>query len=353
MKFMRRQFMKIGNKKIGKNEPVYIIAEAGINHNNDNSLAFKMVDVAKNCGADAIKFQTFQANKIQLKNSVKPNYQKNIKKNYYNLIKSLETSFNDQTKIFKYCKKKKITFLSTPYDLDSLLFLNNLGIHAFKISSSDLTNHIFLNQVLKTKKPIILSTGISSITDVDETFKLILKNKMKNKLILVQTTSDYPTPNEDVNLKVLENYSKRYDVITGFSDHTEDGTASLGAVAMGAKLIEKHFTLDQNLPGPDQSSSLEPTELKNWIKKIRILEKSFGTSKKFITSSEKNNQTMRKVLVIKPTKKGTRISYNMLETMRGTKNGILPLNSNLNKIIGKKASKNINILSQFSWNMIK
>ena len=345
--------MQIQNKKIGKNHPVYVIAEAGVNHNNDISLAFQMVDIAKKSGADAIKFQTFKANNIQLKNSVKPKYQKNIEKNYYNLIKSLETSFKDQTKIFHYCNKKRITFLSTPYDLESLQFLNKLGVSAFKISSSDLTNHIFLTEVLKIKKPIILSTGISTIKDIDQTFNLILKYKMKNKLILVQTTSDYPAPNKDVNLRVLEEYSKRYGVITGFSDHTEDDTASLGAVAMGAKLVEKHFTLDRKMPGPDQSSSLEPNELKTWIKKIRILEQSFGTSKKFITPSERTNQTMRKVLVIKPVKKDTKISYDLLDTMRGNNRGILPLNSNLKKIIGKKTTKNIPIRSQFSWNMIK
>jgi len=345
--------MQIENKKIGKNYPVYIIAEAGVNHNNDISLAFQMVDIAKESGADAIKFQTFKANNIQLQNSVKPSYQKNIQKNYYDLIKSLETSFVDQKKIYNYCKKKQITFLSTPYDLESLNFLNKLGVSAFKISSSDFTNHIFLNQVLKFRKPIILSTGISSMNNVDETFNLILKNKMKNKLILVQATSDYPAPNKDVNLNVLKQYSNRFNVVTGFSDHTEDDTASLGAVAMGAKLVEKHFTLNKKLSGPDQSSSLEPKDLKKWITKIRLLETSFGTSKKFITFSEKNNKTMRKILVIKPTKKGTKITLDKLETMRGNNRGILPLNSNLKKIIGKKINQNIYSVSQFSWNMIK
>lgn len=345
--------MQIENKRIGKNYPVYIIAEAGVNHNNDLSLAFKMVDIAKESGADAIKFQTFKANNIQLQNSVKPRYQNNIQKNYYDLIKSLETSFKDQKKIFNYCNNKKITFLSTPYDLESLYFLKKLGVSAYKISSSDFTNHIFLNKVLKIKKPIILSTGISTINDVDETFNLVLKNKMKNKLILVQATSDYPAPNKDVNLRVLEEYLKRYDVVIGFSDHTEDDTASLGAVAMGAKLVEKHFTLNRKMPGPDQSSSLEPNELKIWIKKIRLLEQSFGTSKKFITPSEKNNLTMRKVLVIKPVKKGTKITLSLLDTMRGNDKGILPLNSNLKKIIGKKTNKNILTISQLSWKMIK
>lgn len=345
--------MKIGNKTIGKNSPVYVIAEAGVNHNNNLSLAFKMVDVAKNSGADAIKFQTFKAENIQLENSIKPNYQKNIKKNYFDLIKSLETSFEDQKKIFSYCKKKKITFLSTPYDEESLDFLVRLGVPALKISSSDLTNHIFLKKILKKKRLVILSTGISTIKNVDDAVNLFSKSNMKNKLILVQATSDYPAPNSDVNLQVLSEFSKRYGVITGFSDHTEDDTASLGAVALGAKLVEKHFTLNKKFPGPDQSSSLEPAELKNWIKKIRLMEQSLGTPKKFITSSEKHNRTMRKVLVIKPVTKGTILSQDMFLTMRGNKNGILPFEKNLKKILGKKISRNITTLTQFSWNMIK
>ena len=211
--------MRINNKKIGSDNPVFVIAEAGVNHNNELSLAFKMIDIAKKSGADAIKFQTFKTENIQLPNSIKPKYQNAIKeKNYFKIIKKLEPSFKDQKKIFNYCKKKKITFLSTPYDEDSLIFLDKLGVTAFKISSSDLTNHIFLKKVLKKKKPIILSTGISSIKEVDETLNLISKCNMKHKLILVQATSDYPTPNEDVNLRVLLEYSKRYGVLTGFSD---------------------------------------------------------------------------------------------------------------------------------------
>lgn len=345
--------MEIGNKKIGKNKPVFIIAEAGVNYNNKLSLAYEMIDIAAKAGADAIKFQTFKAKNIQLKNSIKPNYQKSIKNtNYYNLIKKLETSFDDQIKLFNYCKKKNIIFLSTPYDEESLNFLTQLNVAAFKISSSDTTNHLFLESILKKRKPVLLSTGLTSRKDVDLTLKLVEKFKMKKKLVLFQTTSDYPTKNSDVNLRVIPEYIKKHKVLVGFSDHTEDFTASLGAIAMGACVIEKHFTISKKLSGPDQKSSLEPKELNEWIKKIRILEESLGNKNKIITNAEKKNLTMRKILVINPAKQGTVITRDLLSAKRGDGKGILPLQKNLNKIIGKKLIRNIYQEKKFSWKLI-
>lgn len=344
--------MKIGNKKIN-DYSVFVIAEAGVNHNNKLSLAYKMIDEAIKAGADAIKFQTFIADKIQLANSTKPNYQKKIRgKKYKNIIKDLEPSFEDQVKLFKYCKKKKIIFLSTPYDYESVDFLDSIGISAFKISSSDTANHPFLEYIAKKKKPIILSTGMSQSVYVDQAVSLLKRKGMKNKLILLQATSDYPTPNEDVNIRVIPTFLKKYKIPVGLSDHTLDDVASLGAVALGASVVEKHFTLSRKLPGPDQTSSLEPKELAEWITKIRIMEKSLGSDKKFITKSDKNNLTMRKILVIQPIKKGTKITPKMLLAMRGDKNGILPLDSNTKKIVGKKINQDILNIKQFSWNMI-
>ena len=345
--------MKIGNKQIGKNNPIFIIAEAGVNHNNKLSLAYKMIDIAAKHGADAIKFQTFVTENINLKNSVKPNYQKLIKnKNYFDIIKNLQTSFDDQKKIFNYCKKKNIIFLSTPYDEQSLDFLTQLNIPAFKISSSDVTNHLFLKKVLKKKKPILLSTGLTSEKHVEDTIKLIKKFKMMKKLILFQTTSDYPTKNIDVNLRVISEYLKKYNVLVGFSDHTQDDIASLGAIAMGACVVEKHFTLNKKFPGPDQKSSLEPLELKEWIKKIRIMEKTLGSKNKTITDSERKNLSMKKMIIVKPTKKGDVISDKMLAAKRTDGKGILPLQNNLDKIIGKKILVNIKQETEFSWNLI-
>ena len=341
-------------QKFNFQKKVFVIAEAGVNHNNDLSIAFKMIDKSIEAGADAIKFQTFKTDKMQLKSSIKPNYQKKIKQSsYYEIIKSLEPSFNDQKKIFEYCKKKGIIFLSTPYDEESVDFLDELGILAFKISSSDLTNHILLKHVSKKKKPIIMSTGLSSIKQVEESVKLLTKLKMKNKLVLLHTTSDYPAKSEDLNLRIIPQYIKKFQIPIGYSDHTNSDVASLGAVALGAKIIEKHFTLNRRLSGPDQSSSLNPLELKEWIKKIRLLESSLGSKLKKITLSENNNLTMRKILVIHPSSKGTKISLENLSAMRGKQSGILPLESNIKKILGKTLLMDINNTIEFDWKMIR
>ena len=346
--------IKIANKTIREDKPSFIIAEAGVNHNNNLSLALKMVDIAVKAKADAIKFQTFQADEIQLKDSKKPRYQNTQKgKSYYNLIKELEPSLEDQRKIFKYCKKKKILFISTPYDKKSLDFLDELGVEAFKISSSDLTNHIFLEQVISKRKPVLLSTGLSNMKLVKQSVELFEKKKMKTKLILLQATSDYPTNESDVNLKVIEEYKKKFNVLVGYSDHTMSGLPAYGAVVLGAKVFEKHFTVDRKLPGPDQLSSLEPNELVDWIKNIRLMEKSLGSNKKEITDSERKNITMRKVLIIKLLVKNSKINNIHLAAMRGNEKGILPTLENIHKIVGKKINCNINYPTQFSWKMIK
>ena len=350
---MTKKFLKLKNREIGDGKPIFIIAEAGVNHNNNLSLAFKMINIAKKSGADAIKFQTFKVDKTQLKNSTKPNYQKNIDKNYYEIIKSLETNLDDQKKIFKYCKKKNILFLSTPYDLDSADFLFNLGVKAFKISASDFTNHLLVEHIAKKGLPIFISTGLSSSKEVDSTINLLKKHKMLKKTILMQTTSDYPSNYDEINLRVIPEFSKKYDVLTGFSDHTPDDLASLGAIALGSCTVEKHFTLDKNFEGPDQSSSLNPIELTQWIRNIRIMEKLLGTNNKIITKSEKKNISLKKILVITPALKGTKITSRHLLSLRGNKNGILPLSENIKKIIGKTLKKDINENTQFSWKLIR
>ncbi len=345
--------VKIGKKNIGKNSKTFIIAEAGVNYNNDLKIAYKMIDYAKQAGVDAIKFQTFVTKLIQLPSTRKPNYQKLIKsKNYFEILKNLEPNFNDQKKIANYCKKKNILFLSTPYDKTSVDFLESINISAYKIASSDFSNHILLEYISKTKKPIILSTGLSTFNDVVETMNFLTKLKVSKNLILLHTTSDYPTKSLDVNLKVISKLSESFNVLTGFSDHTINDVASIGAVALGACVIEKHFTLDKNLPGPDQSSSIEPDELISFVKKIRILEKSLGSQIKKITNSERKNISMKKVLVIKPGIKGSLITISMLNSLRA--NGkVFPTDINLKKIIGKKLSKTIRSPSPFTWSMIQ
>ena len=208
--------MKIGSKKIGPSNSVFIIAEAGVNHNNKLSLAFKMIDLASKSGADAIKFQSFITDNMQLKESKKPRYQKKLPWSYYEQLKKSESSFDFQKKLINYCKKKKIIFLSTPYDEESVDFLIKMKVPALKISASDTTNHLFLKYIAKQKKPILLSTGLSTISDVDKSVKLLKKLKMKNNLVLLQTTSDYPTPNHDVNLRVILEYVKKFNFTCWF-----------------------------------------------------------------------------------------------------------------------------------------
>lgn len=354
MELINSFLMKIGNREVGRKHPVFIIAEAGVNYNNKLSLAYKMVDIAVKAGADAIKFQTFIAEHVQLHDATKPRYQKYIKeKTYFEILKGNEPSFEDHKKISRYCKKKRIMFLSTPADLESADFLDKLGVPAFKISSSDTSNHFLIKHVAKKNKPIILSTGLSTWKDVDSTVKLITKMKKKQNLILLQATSDYPTPNSEVNLKVMLEYAKRYGVLVGLSDHTRDYTASLGAVALGATVLEKHFTISRKLEGVDQSSSLEPDELEEWVNKVRLMEESLGSNKKFITKSEKNNISMKKKIVISPAKKGTTLKMDLLNAKRSNTKGILPTEANLKKILGKRLSKDITKERQFSWNMIK
>jgi len=345
--------LNIGKKEIGFGKPVFIIAEAGVNYNNKLDVAYKMIDVASDAGADAIKFQTWITDEMQLKDSKKPIYQNKIKKKtYYEIIKQLEPLFDDQKKLFKKCEKKGIIFLSTPYDQKSIDFLDDLGVTAFKISSSDLTNHMLLKHVAEKNKPIILSTGLANFDQVKKSVKFLEKLKMRNKLVLMQTTSNYPTPYNDVNLRVISEYIKRFNLPIGFSDHTDSSVASIGATALGACILEKHFTLSRKLKGPDQSSSLEPDELNSWIKQIKIIEKCMGKKKKDITMSDKKNITMRKVLIIKPMKKLDRISFKQLYAMRGNSKGVLPLNENITKIIGKKIKTDIINPTQFSWKMI-
>ena len=344
--------IKIGKKIIGKNYSVFVIAEAGINYNNDLKSAYKMVDCAKNSGADAIKFQTFVTDSIQLSSAKKPNYQKSINQSYYKILKNLEPNLSQQKKIALYCKKKKIQFLSTPYDVQSVDFLESLKVPAYKLASSDLSNHFLLEYVAKKRKPILLSTGLSDFNQIKETIKFLKKFHVLKNLVILHTNSDYPTKPSDVNLNVIPKFIKSFNLPVGFSDHTVNEVASLGAVALGASVIEKHFTLDRRLPGPDQSSSLEPDELSNFISKIRLLESSLGNSKKIITNSEKKNLTMKKTLVIQAAKKNTKITKSMLSALRSNGN-VLPTENNVKKIIGKKLLQNIPETSPFNWSMIK
>ena len=243
--------IKLGKIEIGSGKPVFIIGEAGVNHKlpgdtAEQSLerAYEMADVAKEAGCDAIKFQTFKTEKLQLRNIPKPGYQdRNLGKsaNYFDVLKSLETSEEDQAKIAGYCLKKGIIFLSTPYDNESVDFLERLGVLAFKMASIELTNHLFLRYVAKKGKPVFLSTGFGDMEKVRKAVAVFKEEGMENNLMLFQCTSNYPTEYEDINLRVLPAYLKEFGLICGLSDHSRDDIASIGSVIFGGQILEKHF----------------------------------------------------------------------------------------------------------------
>ena len=269
---------------------VFIIAEVGVNHNGDLALACKLVDAAVEAGADAVKFQTFKAENVASRIAEKAKYQKKTTdeaESQFEMIKKLELSFEDFVKIKDYCDKKNIIFLSTPFDYESVDFLENL-VPLYKIGSGEITNLPFLEHIAKKGKPIILSTGMSTFGEVEEAVNLILPilTSHVSPLILLHCVTNYPAKYEDVNLKAMLTLKEAFKLPVGYSDHTLGIEVPVAAVALGARVIEKHLTLDKNLPGPDHKASLGPQELKAMIKAIRNIEKSLGNGIKAPTQSE-------------------------------------------------------------------
>lgn len=282
---------------------VLIIAEAGVNHNGDFDMAKKLVEAAANAKADYVKFQTFKADKIVSKKAKKADYQiKNINDNddsQYAMLKKLELPDEWHYLLSDYAKSKNIKFLSTGFDVDSIDFLDNLGIEIFKIPSGELTNKPYLVHIAKKNKEIILSTGMASMLEIREAIDVLIEAGSKKELISVlHCNTEYPTPMKDVNLKAMNEIAKELDIKIGYSDHTLGIEVPIAAVAMGAKIIEKHFTLDRTLSGPDHLASLEPNELANMVKSIRNIELAIsGNGIKEASESEKKNiEIVRKSL---------------------------------------------------------
>ena len=276
--------MKIEDKIIGNKSPVFFIAEAGVNHNGSIEKAIELVDIAVRSGADAVKFQTFKAEDLNLPNAPKSEYHiettgNDNKQTWYELLKTQELTFDMHEKIIKHCKENNIIFMSTPYDYKSVDLLIELKIGAFKVASTDANNHPFLEYLTKKQKPIILSTAMSSLIDVKESVNIFRKNNFDN-FALLQCTGNYPSKISDTNLKVMETYKKEFNCIVGYSDHTPDMVNPIAATAMGAKIFEKHFTIDKNLPGPDHRMSLNEEELKMTINAIRETEIALGSEEK-------------------------------------------------------------------------
>lgn len=281
---------------------IFIIAEAGVNHNGDLNIAKNLVDEAAICGADAIKFQTFKASNLVTKDAKQAGYQiSNLKQetSQFQMLKKLELSYMDYIELKVYCDIKNIMFLSSAFDLESIDFLNKLDMEIFKIPSSEIDNVPYLRKIAKLKKRVILSTGMSNLSDIEFAIN-ILKENGTNDITVLHCNTDYPSKMEEVNLKAMETIKSAFKLPVGYSDHTKGIEVAIAAAALGARVIEKHFTLDKNMKGPDHKASLEPFELKNMIEAIRNIEIALGNGIKIKTPSEKINAMVgRKSLVAK------------------------------------------------------
>jgi N,N'-diacetyllegionaminate synthase len=325
---------------------VRIIAEAGVNHNGDFYRAKEMIDVAASCGADYVKFQSFSAEKLVTKFAPKAPYQvSEMQKNesQFQMLERLELSEEQIVQLKLHANMRSIGFLSTAFDIENLKLLDSMGQNIFKIPSGEINNLPYLRQVGNLGKPIIMSTGMASLEEVETALNVLLEvGAKKEDITILHCTSAYPAPYKDVNLLAMQTMRSRFGVAVGYSDHTLGTEVAIAAVAMGAKVIEKHFTLDKELPGPDHKSSLEPEELHSMIKAIRHIEISLGDGIKRLTSSEKMNvKISRKSIVArKRIEKGSVFTESLLTTKRpGT--GISPMR--WDSLIGRKASRNYEI----------
>jgi len=320
--------VKIADRLIGEDEPCFIIAEAGVNHNGDVNLAKRLIDVAKDAGANAVKFQTFRAEEVVTRDAEKARYQKEItgaQESQYEMLKRLELSEKEHLELKGYADVRGIMFLSTPYDKLSVDYLSQLGVAAFKISSADITNHPLLSCIAEKQLPIILSTGMSTMGEIEEALEVIVNNSGNNQVILLHCNFNYPAKIEDVNLRAMITLKQAFGFPVGYSDHTIGIEIPLAAVALGAVVVEKHFTLDRNLPGPDHPASLEPTELKEMVAKVRDIERALGSPIKRPSGEEIQNREVcrRSIVAATDIPRGAVIAMDMLTAKRpGT--GISP-----------------------------
>ncbi|MFC2035011.1 N-acetylneuraminate synthase [Chloroflexota bacterium] len=342
--------MKIGNRLIGPNEPCFIVAEAGVNHNGDINLAKKLIDAAKEAGVDAVKFQTFKAEELVTKTAEKAAYQlhtTDATESQLEMLQRLELPAKEHRELQIYCQKRDILFLSTPFDEGSVDLLDELGVPVFKISSGEITNWPFLKYIVHKKKPVILSTGMSFLSEVDEAVRVI-RQAGCDQLVLLHCVSEYPAALADVNLRAMQTMAIAFQVPVGCSDHTPGIEIAVAAVALGACVFEKHFTLDKNLPGPDHRASLEPQELRALVTEIRTVELALGNGVKRPVQSETNNRLIvrRSLAAASNIPKGTIFTQNILRSLRPA-NGISP--TLIEHVIGRKARRSLMAGQLIAW----
>lgn len=342
MKFSKE--IKIGDRCIDEKSPTFIIAEAGVNHNGDMQIAKKMIDIAAEAGADAVKFQTFKTDKLILRNIEKAPYQKKTTdstENQYEMLERLEVTREQNLELIAYCRQKNIIFLSTPFEKSSLEELEDLGVPAFKAAATDLTNIQFLRQIASCGKPIILSAGMCYLEEIKKALEAIYP--INKDVILLQCTANYPIQDNEANIGVIRTLKDEFDILVGYSDHSQGVGASPYAVALGAKVIEKHFTLDKNMGGPDHKASVTPEELRELVGDIRRVEEYLGDGIKIPTCSEQmTRKSLQKCFVAaKPIKMGEQYTEDNIVAKRTNGLGISALY--YDNVIGKTANKDYTI----------
>ena len=337
--------IKLPRRTISHSEPCYIIAEAGVNHNGDIGLAKELIDVAVDCGADAVKFQTFRAENIILKNAPKARYHiettgTDSEQTWFELLKSQELTRDMHEDLITHCLSEGIDFLSTPYDWASVDLLSDLGVVMFKVASTDANNLPFLRYIASKKLPMILSTAMCELAEIKNSVAAI-RSMGVSELAVMQCTGSYPAPVEQANLRAMCKIAKECNVPVGYSDHVPGFNAAIGAVAMGACVYEKHFTISRNLPGPDHRASLEPAELKELINCLKEVEAARGTGQKQVMECEiDNRERLRKHIVSACNiKKGAELTESMITTKRTGGLGLEP--SKWDDVIGRKAKSDI------------
>lgn len=318
-----------------------IIAEAGVNHNGSITMAKKMIDVAADAGVDYVKFQTFKASNLVTKFATRADYQQqNMEDNdnlQYTMLKQLELLPEQHIELIEYCKVKGVNFFSTAFDFDSVDFLASLHLGLWKIPSGEITNYPYLRKIAHYHEPVILSTGMCEFSDIERALHVLLQFGVeKEQITVLHCNTEYPTPFRDVNLKAMLEIGERFGVKIGYSDHTQGIEVSIAAVALGATVIEKHFTLDRNMEGPDHKASLEPNELKQMVDAIRNIEKALGSRRKEVSDSERKNRAIARKSIVAATsiKKGETFSEDNI-TVKRPGNGISPMQ--WNEVMGKAA----------------
>jgi len=332
--------IKISNKLVGNNNPVFIIAEGGINHNGKLSLAKKIISKAKAAGADAVKFQTFKAEDLA-----------SPKSKFFKIFKKLELDFEEFGELADYAKNQNIIFLSTPFSFDAVNLLIQLKVPAFKIASGDLTNIPLVEYAASKKKPMIISTGMANETEIQQSINAIRKTGNK-KIIIMHSVSAYPTPINEVNLSVIKQLREKFKQPVGYSDNGSNLLVPVIAVASGADLIEKHFTINRKLSGPDQKLSTNPSDFKKLAKNIRLVEKMMGVNIKKCQTSEFGNKfaARRSITALTTIERGTKIDKKMLGLQRPA-SGLEP--KYFSRVIGKRAKRKITKGESIKWNQIQ